>query len=142
MQRRNQIILGLAVIAWTGIAWGGRIGLMTGEEEWTSALRVGGSLLIGLAAGMVLLVPWLDVALRPVLYLFVGWTVVLWTRSLIVNWIGSGSLPFKLVHTVLGAGFFALCWFALRASARRNAIPAPDEGDSEQQGYGETAGLA
>ena len=38
--------------------------------------------------------------------------VVLWVRSLIVNWIGGGALQFKLVHTVLAVGFFALAVWA------------------------------
>jgi hypothetical protein len=39
-------------------------------------------------------------------------TVVLWIRSLIVSWAGDGSLPFKMVHTVLALGFFALALWA------------------------------
>jgi hypothetical protein len=39
-------------------------------------------------------------------------TVILWVRSLIVNWAGDGTLPFKLVHTVLAIGFFALAVWA------------------------------
>lgn len=142
MSMRSRIILGLAIIVWTGIAWGGRIGLMTGEEDWTSALRVGGSLLIGLLAGLVLLVPRLEAVRRPMLYIFVVWTVVLWTRSLFVNWTGSGSMPFKLVHTVLGIGFFGLAWLAARSATRGHSIAGPDEADGEEQRHGEATGLA
>ena len=108
-----RIALGIAIGVWTLAAWGGRIGLLTSGEGWGAWLRIGGSLLIGLFATAALLVPQLEDARRPALLVFSVFTVVLWIRSLIVNWAGDGSLPFKLVHTVLALGFFALAWWAV-----------------------------
>ncbi len=122
--------LAAAIVVWTLVAWGGRISLLTGAEGWTSTLRIGGSVLIAVATATVLTVPGLASARRIVLYTFVAWTLVLWTRSLIVNWAGSGSLAFKLVHTVLALGFYLISWWAL-ASARGDSIAGPDEGDGE-----------
>lgn len=75
-------------------------------------LRIGGSLAIGLFAAATLAVPQLEGARRPALIFLSVFTVVLWIRSLIVTWVGDGSLPFKMVHTVLALGFFALVWWA------------------------------
>jgi prepilin signal peptidase PulO-like enzyme (type II secretory pathway) len=104
--------LAVAITAWTLAAWGGRIGLLTNGEGIGAWLRIGGSLLIGLLAAAALVFPQLETARRPALMVFAVFTVVLWARSLIVNWVGDGSLPFKLVHTVLALGFFALAWWA------------------------------
>lgn len=117
-----RVALAFAITVWTLIAWGGRIGLLTSDEGWGSWLRIGGSLLIGLFAAATLVVPRLKPARRPALIVFSMFTVVLWSRSLIVNWAGSGSLPFKLVHTVLAAGFFGLAVWAYLV-ARRDSTP-------------------
>lgn len=107
-----RIALGIAIAVWTLAAWGGRIGLLTADEGIGAWIRIGGSLVIGLFAAATLLIPRLGSVLKPALIVFSVFSVVLWTRSLIVNWIGSGTLPFKLVHTILAVGFFALAWFA------------------------------
>ncbi len=107
-----RVALAVAIGAWTLVAWGGRIGLLTSDEGLGAWLRIGGSLVVGGLAVATLLVPQLEPARRAALTLFSVFTVVLWVRSLIVNWIGDGSLPFKLVHTVLALGFFALAWWA------------------------------
>jgi hypothetical protein len=107
-----RVALAVAIVVWTLAAWGGRIGLLTSDESVWSWVRIGGSLLVGLlAAATLVLAPLQDVR-RPVLIVFAVFTVVLWVRGLVVNWIGDGSLSFKLVHTVLGLGFFALAWWA------------------------------
>lgn len=124
--------LAVAVIVWTLLAWGGRIGLLAGGEGWLSWLRIGGSLAIGAATALALVISSLGALLRPLLLLFATWSVLLWGRSLIADWAGSGSLPFKLVHTLLGLGFFALACWAI-AAARRHPVPGPDEGDREKQ---------
>lgn len=105
--------LAAAIAVWTLGAWGGRIGLLTSGEGSGAWIRIGGSLLIGLFAAASLVVPQLQPVRRVALYLFAGFTLVLWTRSLIVNWTGDGSLPFKLVHTVLAVGFFALAGWSI-----------------------------
>lgn len=87
-------------------------------------LRIGGSLAIGLFTAATLAVPQLEGARRPALIVFSVFTVVLWVRSLIVNWVGDGSLQFKMVHTVLALGFFALVWWAATfATASMEADP-------------------
>lgn len=131
--------LAATIVAWTVIAWGGRIGLLTGAEEWWSWLRIGGSLVIGLIAAASLVTPWLYPVMRPVLYVLATWTVVLWTRSLVVNWLGSGSLAFKLVHTVLAIGFYLIAWWGVVTAARSNPVAGPDQGDGDQQRDGEQA---
>lgn len=110
MSRR---LLALAVLAWTAVSWGGRVGLLTtaeAGEPWT-LVRVTGSLLVGVATAAVLARPpgWEG----PVLGLFVGWTVVVWTRALLLAWVDSASLGFSLVHTVLAVGWFALAALVL-----------------------------
>jgi prepilin signal peptidase PulO-like enzyme (type II secretory pathway) len=116
-----KVALAISIAAWTLIAWGGRIGLAASDEGWGAWVRIGGSLLIGLFAAATLLLPQLEPATRVALIIFSVFTVILWTRSLIVNWTGSGSLPFKLVHTALGIGFFALAawsvWFVVNSDA-------------------------
>lgn len=139
---RSRWTLAVTIVAWTLIAWGGRIGLLTGAEEWWSWLRIAGSLLIGVVAAAALVTPWLYPVMRPVLYVLAAWSVVLWTRSLVVNWIGSGSLPFKLVHTVLAFGFYAIAWWAVATAARGNPVAGPDQGDGQEEGEGEAAGVA
>lgn len=137
--------LAVAIGVWTLLAWGGRIGLLTGDEGVWSWVRIGGSLLVGLLTVLTLLVPALEGWQRPMLIVFAVFTIVLWAHSLYVNWTGSGSLPFKLVHTVLAAGFFALALWALGAAngapAGGDAIAAPDEGHGQQQAQGESTRL-
>jgi len=137
--------LAIAIVVWTLAAWGGRIGLLTSDEGVGAWVRIGGSLAIGLFAAATLLIPQLEPARKPALLVFALFSVVLWVRSLIVNWIGSGSLPFKLVHTVLALGFFALAtWATIVALSTTggDAVAAPDEAHGQQQGEGETSGLA
>ena len=108
-----RIALAISIAVWTLAAWGGRIGLLTSDEGWGAWVRIGGSILIGMFAAATLVIPQLEPARKAALITFSVFTVVLWTRSLFVNWTGSGSLPFKLVHTVLGLGFYALSAWAL-----------------------------
>jgi hypothetical protein len=87
--------------------------------------------LIGLATAIALAVPSVRLRTGPLFYLFSVWTVVLWVRSLVVNWTGTGSLPFKLVHTVLAIGFFILVvsvWgFAHDSTEKREGGPVRSE---------------
>lgn len=105
--------LAVAITIWTLVAWGGRIGLLTSGEGAGAWMRIGGSLLVGLFAAATLVIPQLEPARRTALIVFSVFTVVLWVRSLFVNWAGDGSMPFKLIHTVLALGFFALAWWAV-----------------------------
>lgn len=130
---RNPTWLAAGVLSWTGIAWGGRIGLLTDSEGWTDLLRIGGSLLIGLVTAVALAVPSLRLRSAPLFYLFSIWTAGLWLRSMVVTWTGSGSLPFKLVHTILAAGFFGLAYLVWRVARSR-------EGEGEPVSTGVTEG--
>lgn len=111
-----RIALGVAIASWTLIAWGGRIGLLTTGEGIGAWLRIGGSLLVGFFAAASLLIPQMEGTRRAALIVFSVFTMLLWVRSMVVNWVGDGPLPFKLVHTVLAVGFFALAWWAFTFS--------------------------
>ena len=120
-----RVALGIAIAVWTLAAWGGRIGLLTSEEGLSAWIRIGGSLAVGLFAAATLLIPQLEGARRWALIVFSLFTVVLWVRSLVVNWAGDGTLPFKLVHTVLAVGFFALAWWALSFASSSTSSDQP-----------------
>lgn len=136
----------VAIVGWTLLAWGGRIGLLVGGEGLGSWVRIGGSITIGLVAAATLVFHSLDSARPAVLVVFAVFTVALWVRSLVVNWAGSGSLPFNLVHTVLALGFFALAFWAVvvagePATSGGDSIATPDEAHGQQQAESETARL-
>lgn len=134
--------LAIAIGILTLAAWGGRIGLLTeGEAGVWDWIRIVGSLVIGLAAAVTLLVPAFEAVRDATLILFAVWSVALWGRALIVNWAGSGSLPFKLVHTVLAAAFFALAVWSWSTATGSDPVSGPDEAHGEQQGQSEPAGL-
>lgn len=123
--------LALAISFLTAFAWGGRIGLLSPTDDLGDFVRVGGSILIGAFTALVLVVPSLHWWRRRTLLVFAGWTAVVWVRSLVVNWVDSGTLPFKLVHTMLAVGFLGLAWWAL-TFARSHPVPAPDQAHSQQ----------
>lgn len=111
----SRTILAIAIAAWTLLSWGGRIRLLTeAEQDVGNWLRIGGSLLLGAAAVAVLLVAEGGGLERWILTLFAAWSTVLWLRSLISVWTGDQSMAFKVVHTVLAAGFFFLSYQAIR----------------------------
>jgi hypothetical protein len=128
-KKPTRIAAGL--LAWTVVAWGGRIGLLTDGVGSADFLRIGGSLLIGLATALALAMPSVRLRALPMYYVFCVWNVVLWGRSLVVNWTGTGSLPFKLVHAVLAIGFFILVvsvWgFAHDSTEKREGRPVRSE---------------
>lgn len=115
-------MVGIAVAVWTAVAWGGRVGLLAVGDDLFDILRIVGSVLIGFAAALVLVVPRFSVLRRTVLWVFVAWSVSIWARSIVVNWTEGGTLAFKLVHTVLAAGFFALAWLVFAYLRRSRDI--------------------
>lgn len=52
---------------------------------------------------------------------FAGWSTVIWVRSLVTVWTKDNSMAFRMVHTVLAAGFLVLSYLAVSTgwSARR-----------------------
>lgn len=133
MGRPSDRIIAAAIIGWTLIAWGGRVALLTGGEDLWGLLRILGSLLVAAFVALTLLVSGLRSGRRVALWSFAIWTVVVWARSLIVNWVESGTLAFKLVHTALGVGFLALVVWALLAATRGRPVSEPDEGHGDKQ---------
>ena len=128
-----KIALAISITVWTLAAWGGRIGLLTGDEGGLGTwIRIGGSIVVGLSASATLVIPQLEGVRRPVLIVFSVFTVALWSRSMIVNWTGSGSLAFKLVHTVLAIGFFALAWWAFSVAVGKGVAPSAPSSAGEK----------
>jgi len=126
-----RVALGVGIAVWTLAVWGGRIGLLTSDEGVSAWIRIGGSLLVGLFAAATLLIPQLEGARRWALIVFSLFTAILWVRSVIVNWAGDGTLPFKLVHTVLAIGFFALALWAF-AFATGSTSSDPETAEAHQ----------
>lgn len=111
----SRTVLAVAIGAWTLFAWGGRIRLLTqGEQDLANWLRIGGSLLVGVVAVVGLIMAGGGGLERWALTLFAAWSAGIWLRSLVLVWTGEQSLGFKIVHTVLAAGFFILAWLSLR----------------------------
>jgi hypothetical protein len=78
-------------------------------------------------AAAALVLPQLEPVRKPALIVYSLFSVVLWARSLLVNWAGDGSLPFKLVHTVLALGFFVLAVWAYGFATSSVPAHAPAE---------------
>lgn len=129
----NPKFLGGAILLWSFVAWGGRIGLLNVGDDWSDLVRIVGSLVVGILTAMALFFERFGPWRRPLLYAFAIWTLVIWTRSMIVNWSQSGTLPFKLVHTLLALGFGLLVWWCL-TFARGHLVTSPDQTHSEQKG--------
>lgn len=111
--------LGIVILAWALISWGGRIGLLTGPEsaELVTWLRIVGSLATAaLAAGALAFdASWA----RPVAWLYAGTAVAIWSTSLASVWAdGSNSIAFKLVHTALAVVSLGLAALAIRAAGQ------------------------
>lgn len=126
MSRRS---LGWVILVWTAISWGGRIRLLTdvdAADAWSWA-RIGGSLAIGIGAGLALV---LGKVARPMAVVFALWTVPIWVRSLFAVWTEPNTLGFRLVHTAL-----AVVWFGLSAWAVRWA-QATGSGSGSAAGTG------
>lgn len=92
----------LVAAAWQAISWAGRISLLAGDENWWSWFRIVGNLTVGVLVVLVALGMLRGVA-RPIGWLLLGVVSVTWVRSVWVVWTTANPLPFRLVHTVLGA---------------------------------------
>jgi len=107
-ERRVALWAGAAAV-WTFIAWGNRIGLLTGDEAsdpWTW-IRVGGSLLFGVVLAVIAVVLWAGKPLvRWMAGVFVGFGIlmlVIWLRSAFSVLGDDENVAFKVVHLVLAA---------------------------------------
>jgi len=108
--------LGIVIIAWALVSWGGRIGLLTGPDsaDLVTWLRIVGSIATAtVAAGaLVFDASWA----RPAMWLYAAMVVAIWSTSLVSVWAdGSNSAGFRLVHTVLAAVSLGLAGLAIRA---------------------------
>ena len=114
--RRIALWSGAAAL-WTFIAWGNRIGLLTGDEAsepWTW-IRVGGSLVLGVALMVIAIALWRHTAFsRPMGLTFIAFGILMlavWGRSAFSVLTDDESLAFKLVHialAVISIGFGAV----------------------------------
>lgn len=114
--------LALLIAVWTLFTWGGRVGLLTGDEEAVAKVRIGMSLLLAVGAVVALTA---DVSWRrPGLIGYAVGVFVVWGSSLVsVLTDPTSSTAFRLVHSVLAFGSMVLATLAL--SALRRSEPAP-----------------
>ena len=124
--------LGALIAVWAAVTWGGRIGLLAGDETLIAKARIAISLVAaGVAvAGLLARVSWR----RPAVGLYVVVTVAVWMTSVIsVLRDPASSLAFKGVHLALAAvsiGLAAVAWrVVFRQSeserVRRSEAPSP-----------------
>lgn len=108
-------MLAVLIGGWAAITWGGRIGLLAGDETFTAKARIAVSLLVATVAvaGLLGRAPWRRSAV--VVYALV--TMAVWGSSAVsVLGDGASSVGFKLVHLALAAvSLFlaALAWLTV-----------------------------
>ncbi len=111
--------LAALIAIWAAITWGGRIGLMVGDETLVAKSRIAISLLAAAVAvaGLLLGGSWRKPAVRS--YAVV--TLAVWVTS-VISVVGdaASSLAFKGVHLVLAAVSITLAGVAWRAVVRRS----------------------
>ena len=117
---------------WALITWGGRIGLLSGDETVLAKARIAVSLLAAAAAVIGLLMDrWWT---KPTVGLYVGVTLAVWVTS-IVSVVGdpAPSGAFNAVHLALAGVSIALAAGAWRVvfkrsepeAERRSGAPTP-----------------
>lgn len=121
--------LGIVIIAWALLAWGGRIGLLTGPEsaELVTWLRIVGSIVTAAiaAAALVFDSPWV----RPALWLYAATAAAIWVTSLASVWAdGSNSTGFRLVHSALAVVSLGLAALAIRAAGQATGTGGAEAG--------------
>lgn len=104
--------LAAVIGVWAAVTWGGRIGLLAGDETFVSKARIAVSLAVALLAVVAILTraTWVPYAVG----LYSGTNLLVWSTS-VVSVLGdpSSSVAFKLVHLVLAAvsiGIAATAW--------------------------------
>jgi hypothetical protein len=111
--------LAALIAVWAAITWGGRIGLLVGDETPAAKARIAVSLLAAAlaVAGLLLRGPWR----KPAVGIYVGVTLVVWVTSVVsVVSDPASSSAFKTVHLVLAAVSIALAGIAWRIVFRRS----------------------
>lgn len=121
--------LGIVIIAWVLVSWGGRIGLLTGPEsaDLVTWLRIVGSIVTAAiaAAALIFEAPWM----RPAMWLYAGTAAAIWFTSLAAVWAdASNSTGFRLVHTVLAAISLGLAALAIRAAGQATGTGGAEAG--------------
>ncbi len=113
------------IAIWAAVTWGGRIGLLTGDETLVAKARIAVSLLAAAVAvaGLLFRGSWR----RPAVGFYVAVTLVVWVTSVIsVVSDPASSVAFKGVHLVLAAVSIALAGVAWRVGFR------PSESEPER----------
>lgn len=104
--------LALLIAVWTAFTWGGRIGLLTGDESGWAKLRIVASLVLAVVAviGLVRRGAWR----RNAIAAYAAGVFTVWGSSMVsVMTDPTTSVPFRLVHAFLALGSTALAGYAL-----------------------------
>lgn len=121
-------VLAALIAVWAAVTWGGRIGLLTGDETLVAKTRIAVSLLVAVVAVAALLTRarWRRAAV--VAYAVVA--VAVWGSSA-VSVLGdpSSSLAFKAVHLVLAVVSLSLAVLAWYVAVRQ-----PEPGPAHRSG--------
>ncbi len=112
-------VLAALIGGWASITWGGRIGLLTGDETLVAKARIGVSLLVAVMAvvGLLTRASWR----KPAVSVYAIVTSAIWMTSA-VSVVGdpASSLAFKGVHLLLAAISIALAAVAWKVVVRRS----------------------
>ncbi len=108
-------------VAWTVFVWVGRIRNLIGDDEMSSATRVGVSLLSAsfLILCVLVVAGWIlgSASVRALVLVTLGWTVAVWTiRVVDIAFLGDHEVPFIVIHTALGllsVGLWSVSWKTL-----------------------------
>ena len=127
-----------AILVWTLVSWGGRIGLLTEPEtaDPASWARIAGSLAVGTGAAVLLMAGLLP---RLASWAFAVWSAAIWGRSLLVVWTEQNTAGFRLVHTALAVVWITLAVLAVRLYGFRRP-PAVEAGSGSGSGVGTRPG--
>ncbi len=111
--------LAVLVAVWALVTWGGRIGLMQEGAGWLDWFRIAGSLAVAATATTLL---WRG-RRSPVLWVYSGFTTLIWVTSLVLVWSAEHPVGFRLVHSALAAGSLMLAGLVA-------VIPRPGRGSA------------
>jgi hypothetical protein len=111
--------LAVLIAVWALVTWGGRIGLLQEGAGWLDWTRIAGSLAVAATAAALL---WRG-RRSPVLWVYSGFTALIWVTSLVSVWSGEHSVGFRLVHSALAGGSLLLAGLVA-------VIPRPGRGSA------------